>query len=131
MILSPHITDAAAVNVLGQARCSGADGAETTCASVSQSSGTTFPWAVQSGNLTYIGEIPMTYMSESDRYLAAADIILDTLQPGAAATRTAAVRIEDVSPETTVENLKPLVDLVRSEERRVGKECRSRWSPYH
>src|SRR3989475_1445813 len=24
-----------------------------------------------------------------------------------------------------------LLDLVRSEERRVGKECRSRWSPYH
>ena len=24
-----------------------------------------------------------------------------------------------------------LVDLLRSEERRVGKECRSRWSPYH
>src|SRR3989304_4364649 len=24
----------------------------------------------------------------------------------------------------------PLI-LVRSEERRVGKECRSRWSPYH
>ena len=23
------------------------------------------------------------------------------------------------------------VDLCRSEERRVGKECRSRWSPYH
>ena len=22
-------------------------------------------------------------------------------------------------------------DYVRSEERRVGKECRSRWSPYH
>jgi len=25
----------------------------------------------------------------------------------------------------------PLPVLVRSEERRVGKECRSRWSPYH
>ena len=26
----------------------------------------------------------------------------------------------------------PLADkLLRSEERRVGKECRSRWSPYH
>ena len=24
-----------------------------------------------------------------------------------------------------------IVDLTRSEERRVGKECRSRWSPYH
>ena len=24
-----------------------------------------------------------------------------------------------------------LMQIVRSEERRVGKECRSRWSPYH
>ena len=24
-----------------------------------------------------------------------------------------------------------LLQTVRSEERRVGKECRSRWSPYH
>ena len=24
-----------------------------------------------------------------------------------------------------------LLILTRSEERRVGKECRSRWSPYH
>src|SRR5256886_5222266 len=33
-------------------------------------------------------------------------------------------------------DLKPYLELdgntsVRSEERRVGKECRSRWSPYH
>ena len=25
----------------------------------------------------------------------------------------------------------PFKDVARSEERRVGKECRSRWSPYH
>ena len=25
----------------------------------------------------------------------------------------------------------PKQDIIRSEERRVGKECRSRWSPYH
>ena len=24
-----------------------------------------------------------------------------------------------------------ITKMVRSEERRVGKECRSRWSPYH
>jgi len=30
--------------------------------------GTMFPWAVRSGNLTYIGEIPFAYMSEGDRY---------------------------------------------------------------
>src|SRR2546428_6508047 len=26
---------------------------------------------------------------------------------------------------------KPVSPMQRSEERRVGKECRSRWSPYH
>ena len=26
---------------------------------------------------------------------------------------------------------KKLTQMSRSEERRVGKECRSRWSPYH
>ena len=26
---------------------------------------------------------------------------------------------------------KGTLNLTRSEERRVGKECRSRWSPYH
>ena len=28
-------------------------------------------------------------------------------------------------------NLAEMTNLGRSEERRVGKECRSRWSPYH
>ena len=27
--------------------------------------------------------------------------------------------------------IKRAIVLTRSEERRVGKECRSRWSPYH
>src|SRR5271165_5050527 len=30
-----------------------------------------------------------------------------------------------------VANLKRRLATARSEERRVGKECRSRWSPYH
>ena len=30
----------------------------------------------------------------------------------------------------TLQSIK-LIQLIRSEERRVGKECRSRWSPYH
>ena len=34
--------------------------------------------------------------------------------------------LPDVAPKH-VERIKEL----RSEERRVGKECRSRWSPYH
>ena len=34
---------------------------------------------------------------------------------------------EDI-PEPMIANF---IDVARSEERRVGKECRSRWSPYH
>ena len=31
---------------------------------------------------------------------------------------------------TYVKKISPILPI-RSEERRVGKECRSRWSPYH
>src|SRR3989442_14413633 len=34
-------------------------------------------------------------------------------------------------PHSTNENFGPPFYQKRSEERRVGKECRSRWSPYH
>ena len=34
-------------------------------------------------------------------------------------------------PESSVVNLANVSHNIRSEERRVGKECRSRWSPYH
>src|SRR5256885_3884528 len=33
--------------------------------------------------------------------------------------------------EVAIGTLVPKPSLDRSEERRVGKECRSRWSPYH
>ena len=30
-----------------------------------------------------------------------------------------------------INSIEECKDITRSEERRVGKECRSRWSPYH
>jgi len=30
-----------------------------------------------------------------------------------------------------LEEVEDMISIARSEERRVGKECRSRWSPYH
>ena len=39
-------------------------------------------------------------------------------------------RRRSINAKRTFENLFKL-DYIRSEERRVGKECRSRWSPYH
>src|SRR3712207_9254471 len=42
-------------------------------------------------------------------------------------------RPEGFTPNSKLERLfrKTRANLGRSEERRVGKECRSRWSPYH
>src|SRR2546430_13596854 len=39
----------------------------------------------------------------------------------------------EAEPNDTPAQVKPLAvpAVLRSEERRVGKECRSRWSPYH
>src|SRR6266404_6932901 len=41
--------------------------------------------------------------------------------------------VVDFLPKVKIEAVVPndQVERARSEERRVGKECRSRWSPYH
>src|SRR3712207_7986904 len=51
------------------------------------------------------------------------------LPSGALSSATDAVAIVIIAPATLAPRTKPLRE--RSEERRVGKECRSRWSPYH
>ena len=38
---------------------------------------------------------------------------------------------QDHLGETGLTLLSETMWIIRSEERRVGKECRSRWSPYH
>src|SRR5256885_7653090 len=43
----------------------------------------------------------------------------------------AALLTEEVILADKVGQLKQTLRAERSEERRVGKECRSRWSPYH
>ena len=51
-------------------------------------------------------------------------------------SQNARIPFKDVAAECGVsraaihQRVQRLIDL-RSEERRVGKECRSRWSPYH
>ena len=36
-----------------------------------------------------------------------------------------------IGDHSTEDFYKNATEAIRSEERRVGKECRSRWSPYH
>ena len=38
---------------------------------------------------------------------------------------------EKVGLKLNIQKMKIMASGPRSEERRVGKECRSRWSPYH
>ena len=39
--------------------------------------------------------------------------------------------VKQISIDVKTNGYIPTFDFIRSEERRVGKECRSRWSPYH
>ena len=48
-----------------------------------------------------------------------------------AALLAACATAEPEIPQGVLAAGDPAKPVVRSEERRVGKECRSRWSPYH
>ena len=74
--------------------------------------GTTLPWAVRSGNLTYIGDIPFSYEGPNDRYLIFADLLYDLLKPTAATRHRALVRIEDVGPDSDPTELRAVADAL-------------------
>ncbi len=78
--------------------------------------GSTFPWAVRSRNLTYIGENPFAYTSESDRYLAFCDLLFDALAPKTPERHRALVRIEDVTPTGDPKALMAIADYLSSED---------------
>src|SRR6266542_1451819 len=68
----------------------------------------------------------MRYLGRSRR-VGLAHVIRQALVAGAPSR---AVRVADASHGPGAGDLACAVRGVRSEERRVGKECRSRWSPY-
>lgn len=70
------------------------------------------PWAVRSSNLTYIGENPLTYVDETNRYLAFADLYFDLLAPGTPPSRQAAVRLEDVDAAANPADLRAITDFL-------------------
>ena len=77
--------------------------------------GTSFPWAIRSSNLTYVGDIPFSYISESDRYVAFSDLLFPALQPGSAATHQGLVRLEDVDPTANPTVLRQFADYLSSQ----------------
>ena len=84
----------------------------TTLATAKRADGTTLPWAVRSGNLTYIGENPFAYTSETDRDLAFVDLLYDALAPTTPERHRALVRIEDIGPDSDPAQLRAVADAL-------------------
>ena len=79
----------------------------------------------------------MLFRSDIKNELESAIEAVDSLQGEAQQNKEEVGKLQERIREleedkSTAEGLLQLPqDSVRSEERRVGKECRSRWSPYH
>lgn len=86
----------------------------TVLAEAVRADGYRFPWAVRSNNLTYIGEIPFSYMSETDRYLIFSDLLFDSLAPGTPERHRALVRLEDVGCDSDPQDLLAISDYLSS-----------------
>ncbi|MEU1310123.1 polysaccharide deacetylase family protein [Streptomyces cinnamoneus] len=78
-------------------------------------SGATLPWAFRSSNLTYVGEIPFTYVSEADRVIVFEDLLFDGLAPATAERHRAFVRLEDISPDADPAKLRAMADYLYSQ----------------
>ncbi|MEU8660264.1 polysaccharide deacetylase family protein [Actinoplanes philippinensis] len=86
----------------------------TTLAAAKRADGSTLPWAVRSGNLTYVSEIPFSYVTHDDRYLIFADLLFDALAPNTAERHRALIRIEDIGPDSDPDELKAIADYLSS-----------------
>jgi uncharacterized protein YdaL len=87
----------------------------TTLATAVRPDGTSFGWAVRSGNFTYVGEIPFSYVTHDDRYLVFSDLLFDALAPNTAERHRGLVRIEDVGPDADPAELKAIADYLSSQ----------------
>ena len=76
--------------------------------------GSTFPWAVRSRNLTYVGELPFTYTSETDRVLVFADLLFDALAPQTRERHRALVMLEDINPRSDPGQLRRAADYLHA-----------------
>jgi uncharacterized protein YdaL len=83
-------------------------------ANAKRTDGSTFPWALRSRNLTYIGEIPFVYFSEGDRMMVLADLLFDALDPTRPERHRALVRLEDISADSDPAELRAAADYLAS-----------------
>ena len=86
------------------------------------------------GDATVIDELAALIISERREReidLLVQDIEAELAERGTVVATVESARALDLATKDEIKNLLSSKTAERSEERRVGKECRSRWSPYH
>uniref|UniRef100_A0A7C4AGY2 DUF2334 domain-containing protein n=1 Tax=Fundidesulfovibrio putealis TaxID=270496 RepID=A0A7C4AGY2_9BACT len=73
------------------------------------------PYIIRGGNFCYVADMPFSYASETDRYLAFADALHDVLGVAHTGSHTAILRIEDVHPAVDAGMLRAIADYLHSE----------------
>lgn len=76
------------------------------------SAGRRIPYAVQSGNFWYIADLPLSYITETDRYLVFADLLAPMLGRDQTCEPRAVARMEDLSPNDDATDLKRMLDSI-------------------
>jgi len=73
------------------------------------------PYVTHGGNFWFVGDIPFSYMSEEDRYLAFADLLHNMLGIAHEESHKAIMRLEDVNAETNSSDLIEIVEYMQSQ----------------
>lgn len=74
------------------------------------------PYITRAGNLWYVADNPMSYVTMTDRYLAFADVLHDILNISHSESHRAHLRIEDVSPVADPAMLRAIADYLSSQD---------------
>jgi len=67
------------------------------------------------GKFWYVGDIPFTYMSEEDRYLAFSDLLHDMLNIYHTESHKAIMRLEDVDARTELDDLNAIANYMQEQ----------------
>lgn len=74
----------------------------------------TVPYITKANKFWFVGDIPFTYMSEEDRYLAFSDVLHDMLEIPHEESHPAIMRLEDVDARTELSDLNDIASYMQS-----------------
>jgi uncharacterized protein YdaL len=74
------------------------------------------PYITRAGNLWYVADNPMSYVTMTDRYLAFADVLHDILNISHTESHRALLRIKDVTPVADPDQLRAIANYLSSQD---------------